>query len=327
MNQTDGYGRKINYLRISVTDRCNLRCSYCMPPEGIPLIDHNDILRYEEIVRLARLAQELGFNKFRITGGEPLVRKGISYLVKKLTGLGEDIDLSITTNGVLLAKYASELKTAGLKRINISLDTLDREKFKYITRFDLFQNVIEGIDCAIDVGFYPIKINFVVVRGVNDDEIIDFVELTKNQPLWIRFIELMPFDRNNWHSSDFVPEAEIKKLIESHYKIIEKEPPYNGSPSTDYAIEGHKGVIGFISPISRKFCDLCNRLRLTADGHILPCLHSPIEIDIRTPMRSGASDETLRHIFQQAMSAKPESHQLCGGGPIRTKRIMSKVGG
>lgn len=327
MNKIDGYGRNINYLRISVTDRCNLRCTYCMPPEGIPLISHNDILRYEEIIRLARIAYELGFKKFRITGGEPLVRKGVSHLVGELFKLDKDIDLSITTNGILLAKYALELKNAGLKRINISLDTLEKEKFRQISRFDLFHDVMEGINNAIQTGFNPIKINVVVVKDVNDDEILDFVELTKNKPLWVRFIELMPFDRNNWNESEFISEAEIKSLMETRYKLIEKEASYNGSPSKDYTIEGHKGVIGFISPISRKFCDLCNRLRLTADGYLLPCLHSSIDIDIRTPMRSGASDEELKLIFQKAMLAKPQGHDLCGSSFTRTKRVMSRVGG
>jgi len=178
MSQTDRYGREINYLRISVTDRCNLRCIYCMPPEGIPLMSHEDILSYEEITRLARLAYELGFIKFRITGGEPLVRKELSHLVRELADLGENIDLALTTNGLLLERYAEELKEASLKRINVSLDTLKREKFQRITRFNLFDRVMSGIRQAIQVGFDPIKINVVVVRGVNDDEILDFVEMT-----------------------------------------------------------------------------------------------------------------------------------------------------
>jgi cyclic pyranopterin phosphate synthase len=327
MKQKDRYGRKINYLRISVTDRCNLRCAYCMPSEGIPLIKHDDILRYEEITRIAYLAHELGFTKFRITGGEPLVRKGLHYLVRDLANLGEDLDLSITTNGILLANQALTLKDAGLKRINISLDTLNREKFKQISRFDLFSHVIEGINKAIEVGFEPIKINVVVVKNINHDEILDFVELTRSRPLWIRFIELMPFSRNNWQIDNFISENEIKKIIGAHYKLLESNPSYIGSPSTDYTIEGHKGRIGFISPISKKFCDLCNRIRLTADGHLLPCLHSPLEIDIRTPIRNGASDEAIKSILQKTMLAKPEGHGLCGKKTEKVGRVMSRVGG
>jgi len=327
MNQNDRYGRKINYLRISVTDRCNLRCVYCMPSSGIPLINHNDILRYEEIIKIAILAHELGFIKFRITGGEPLVRKGIDHLVHEFANLGNEIDLSITTNGALLAKQALSLRKAGLKRINISLDTLNRDKFQQISRFDAFQDVMEGVNKAIEVGFDPIKINVVAVKGVNDNEILDFVELTKNHPLWVRFIEFMPYSRNNWNMDNFISEDEMKKIIKTGYKILETESPYIGSPSSDYIIEGHKGGIGFISSISHKFCDLCNRLRLTADGRLLPCLHSPIEIDIRNPMRSGASDEEIKSILQKAMNAKPEEHKLCGNESENSRRVMSKVGG
>jgi cyclic pyranopterin phosphate synthase len=327
MSQTDKYGRKINYLRISVTDRCNLRCIYCMPPEGISLMSHDDILRYEEIIRLARLAHELGFTKFRITGGEPLARRGIPHLVMELAHLGENVDLALTTNGVLLARYAEELKAAGLRRINISLDTLNRERFQQISRFGLFDDVVSGIHRAIDLGFDPIKINVVVVRGVNDDEILNFVEMTKDQPLWVRFIELMPFSRNNWRDEDFVSADEIRRHIEARYGLIEVSRADVNAPAGEYRVEGHKGYIGFIAPVSRKFCDLCNRLRLTADGHLLPCLHSAMEIDIKTPMRKGASDDELKFILREATLTKPKGHTLCKDNFERTKRAMSKVGG
>jgi cyclic pyranopterin phosphate synthase len=327
MSQTDRYGRQINYLRVSVTDRCNLRCIYCMPPEGIPLMSHGDILRYEEITRLARLAHELGFTKFRITGGEPLVRKGVPDLVRELARLDENVDLAITTNGVLLAKYAEELKAAGLRRVNISLDTLNRERFQQITRFDFFDEVMDGIHSAIEVGFDPVKINVVVVRSVNDDEVLDFVEMTKDQPLWVRFIELMPFSRNNWRHEDFVSADEIRKNIKAHYQLAEVGRPDASAPAIDYRVEGHKGRIGLIAPLSGKFCDLCNRLRLTADGRLLPCLHSAIEIDIKTPMREDASDNELKLILREAMLAKPKGHTLCRDNFERTGRAMSKVGG
>ena len=327
MSQTDRYGREINYLRISITDRCNLRCIYCMPPEGIQLINHDNILSYEEIIRLARLAHELGFTKFRITGGEPSVRKGLPDLVRKLVHLNENMDLSLTTNGVLLAKYADDLKAAGLHRINISLDTLVREKFQQISRFDLLDEVLSGIRRAVEVGFDPIKINVVVVKGINDNEVIDFVKMTKDQPLWVRFIELMPFSRNNWCDENFISADEIKRSIETRYKLTEVSRSYISAPASDYLIEGYKGRIGFIAPFSKKFCDLCNRLRLTADGRLLPCLLSSIEIDIKTPMREGASDDELKVIFQKAIQTKPKGHTLCKDKFDKTRWDMSKVGG
>lgn len=327
MIQTDRYGREINYLRISVTDRCNLRCIYCMPPEGIPLMSHEDILRYEEIIRLAGLVYDLGFRKFRITGGEPLVRRGLPNLVRELAFLGENVDLSITTNGVFLTKYAEELKAAGLRRINISLDTLSKEKFQRISRLNLFDDVIGGISSAIRVGFDPIKINVVVVKGINDDEVLDFAAMTEDQPLWVRFIELMPFSRNNWREENFISADEIRRQIEAKYKLVEIMGSGGVAPAKDFLIENHKGRIGFIAPISKKFCDLCNRIRLTADGHLLPCLHSNIELDIRTPMRAGASDDELKLILQDAMLAKPMGHTLCGGNSEKAGRIMSRVGG
>ena len=325
MQQTDNYGRIINYLRISITDRCNLRCTYCMPPEGIPLMSHDDVLKYEEITRLAHLAYELGFTKFRITGGEPLVRKGVPNLVANISGFGEDIDLSLTTNGVLLVKYAEDLKSAGLHRINISLDTLDRNKFKRISRFDLFQGVMDGIKRVVEIGFYPIKINVVVVRSFNYDEILDFVEMTKDQPLWVRFIELMPFSRSEYSVEDFVSADEMKDQIETHYHLTEINGTDDSAPSRDYLVEGHKGKIGFIAPLSKKFCGHCNRIRLTADGRLLPCLMSEIEIDIKTPMRKGASDDELKLIIQSAMQKKPKEHTLCTDEKV--KRAMSRVGG
>jgi len=334
MIQYDTYGRKINYLRISITDRCNLRCVYCMPPEGIPLISHSDILRYEEIIRIARLAYDTGFRKFRITGGEPLARKGISQLIGSISRFGNNLDLSLTTNGVFLAKNAEELKASGLPRINISLDTMDREKFMKMSRFDALQDVIDGIEAAVAVGFDPVKINVVTVHGVNDNEIMDFVELTKDKPLWVRFIELMPFSRNEWSSDKFISSDDVRQIIESGYQLSLDENDIN-SPATYYNIKGHKGKIGFISPISSKFCHLCNRLRLTADGYLLPCLHSDIEYDIKSPMREGASDDELRDIFLNAIYNKPGGHELCGsvtdgcssGSTELRKRIMSRIGG
>ncbi len=320
----DNYGRRIDYFRISVTDRCNLRCSYCMPPEGIKLTSHDDILRYEEIIRLSQIAYELGFRKFRITGGEPLCRKGISHLVSGISKINTDIDLSLTTNGVLLAKYADELKSAGLSRVNISLDTLNSEKFKEITQFDLFDEVIRSIEKAIEIGFSPIKINVVVVRGVNDDEILDFVEFVKDKPLFIRFIELMPFRKNNWSKQKFISSNEIKQIIDRHYNLSNVENPSSNGPSVDYNIDGYRGKIGFISPLTEDFCGSCNRLRLSADGHLLPCLMCDIEIDIKGAMRGGATDKELMIIMQNAILNKPAGHKF---NKAHSLREMSRIGG
>lgn len=321
----DKYSRKIDYFRISVTDRCNLRCSYCMPPEGIKLISHDEILRYEEIIRLSEIAYKLGFRKFRITGGEPLCRKGISFLISGIAKINTNIDLSLTTNGVLLAKYVDELKSAGLSRVNISLDTLDRQKFKEITKSDLLDEVVNSIDKAIEVGLSPVKVNVVVVRGVNDDEILNFVEFVKDKPIFVRFIELMPFMRNNWDKEKFISSVEIKQIIDKHFNLLSIEDSYSNGPSVDYKIGGYKGKIGFISPLSEKFCGSCNRLRLTSDGHLLPCLMSNIEIDIKFAMRNGATDKELMNIMQNAIIKKPEGHRL--GKTYNTLREMSKIGG
>lgn len=321
----DSYNRRIDYFRISVTDRCNLRCLYCMPSEGIKLVSHDEILRYEEIIRLSQIVYELGFRKFRITGGEPLCRKGISYLISGIAKINSDIDLSITTNGILLSKYADELKSAGLSRVNISLDTLNKEKFKEITNFDLFEEVINSINRAIETGFDPIKINVVIVRGVNDDEILNFVEFVKDKPLFVRFIELMPFRKNNWNEKKFISSAEIRQIIDKHYNLLNIENTFLNGPSVNYKIDGYKGKIGFISPLTEKFCISCNRLRLTADGHLLPCLMSDREIDIKGPMRSGATDKELMTIIQSAILSKPKGHDL--NKTCITTREMSRIGG
>jgi cyclic pyranopterin phosphate synthase len=247
--------------------------------------------------------------------------------VEELARIDKNIDLALTTNGVLLAKYADELKSAGLSRINISLDTLNRKKFQQISRFDLFDKVMNGIEHALRVGFDPIKINVVVVRGVNDDEILDFIEITKEKPLWVRFIELMPFGRNNWSDENFISADEIKEHIETRYQLVPISRFDASSVAVDYKVDGYKGVIGFIAPLSRKFCDFCNRLRLTADGRLLPCLHSDMEINIKAPMRAGASDDELKLILREAMLAKPKEHTLCDENTVRTSRNMSKVGG
>lgn len=328
MNVTkDRYGRKINYLRISVTDRCNLRCIYCMPVEGVPLLSHDDILRFEEILRIAKISYQIGFRKFRITGGEPLLKRGIMFLIKNMATLADDIDLSMTTNGVLLSQFAFELRQIGLRRINISLDTLDRDKFRKITRFDLFDNVINGIESAISAGFSPIKINVVVMRGINDDEIVKFAELTLDKPLWVRFIEFMPFAKNGWTTDNFISFEEVKKRIEDHYKLTELYEYDVTSPAEYYKLDGAIGLIGFISPLTNRFCDHCNRLRLTSDGRLLPCLFSNKYIDIKEVLRSGGSDDDIKRILVDAVSTKPRGHDINIFANKFTDCEISKVGG
>ena len=342
----DRFGRTISYLRISVTDRCNLRCLYCMPVQGISLVQHKDILRYEEIVRLVRIAAGLGFRKFRLTGGEPLVRKGIIGLVGTLTRncpprnntenhgtsprnsvpfRGKSHSLAMTTNGVLLSEYARPLKTAGLGRINVSLDTLDRAKYQRITGFDAFDRVMAGIRKARAVGFEPLKINVVAMRGINDDEVGDFVRLAR-EGFEVRFIELMPFRvRAEGWSDRFISGAQIREKIAQTFHIRRTDEGPAAGPARMYRAEDWPGRIGFIEPISSRFCSACNRLRLTADGFLKPCLLSDVEVDLKTPLRTGATDEDIAGLFRETILEKPRGHHLKEHKiPLRT---MAQVGG
>jgi len=319
----DRFGRTISYLRISVTDRCNLRCMYCMPVQGISLVRHEDILRYEEIVRLVRIAIDLGFRKFRLTGGEPLVRKGVVELVERLAHLNEDISLAMTTNGVLLSETAHALKAAGLDRINVSLDTLDRAKYRRITGFDAFDQVMEGIREAKSVGFEPLKINVVAMRGINDDEIGDFVRLSK-EGMEVRFIELMPFRAEGWPDL-YISGAEIREEIAKSFRLRRTDEGTKAGPAKMYRAEDWPGRIGFIEPISSHFCEACNRMRLTADGFLKPCLLSDAEVDLKTPLRTGATDEDIAALFERAVWEKPRGHRLKEHRiPVRP---MAQVGG
>ena len=289
---SDSFQRPIDYLRISVTDRCNLRCIYCMPAEGVRLMSHGDILSYEEIYAVAEAAAELGINKVRITGGDPLVRAGLPKLVQMLAQIDTIDDISLTTNGVLLARYAAELKQAGLRRVNVSLDTLKPDKFEYITRGSNFTDVIKGIEVARSVGLNPIKINMVVMSGVNDDELLDFANKTITEGWHVRFIEYMPFGESAGASS-FVSVTEIRQRLEV---LGELEPclhKMGNGPAKYFRLPQAKGTIGFITPVSEHFCFRCNRLRLTADGKLRPCLLSKDEIDLRQPLRSGMSSAEL----------------------------------
>ena len=325
----DPYNRRLNYLRISLTDRCNLRCVYCMPEQGVPKLIHEDILTYEELLRLARLSVRMGIEKIRLTGGEPLVRKNILGFISSLREIPGIRDISLTTNGVLLAEQAQALWEAGVKRINISLDTLNPKKFAEITRSDFFDRVWEGIQEAQRIGFSPIKINVVALKGINDDEILSFGRLSYEKPYHIRFIEFMPVGQENgWKTERFLSSEEILKTLQTLGPLS----PVNGhgldGPAKRMAFEGAAGEIGLISPISEHFCPTCNRLRLTAEGRLRVCIFSDDESDLRTPLRQGASDEDLEAIIQEAITQKPKEHPVeLGPLPRKCQRQMSKIGG
>jgi len=325
----DSFGRNINYLRVSVTDRCNLRCIYCMPPEGVPQMPHSEVLSYEEIRAVVQAAAELGINKIRLTGGEPMVRADLPKLIRMLSGVEGIQELSLTTNGVLLKEYALELKRAGLTRVNVSLDTLKPDRFRYITRLGKLEAVLGGIEAAKEAGFELVKINTVVMRGINDDEILDFARMTYEDGWHIRFIELMPFKG----VAEFVPSSELRQRVSPLGKL-EPCSDFGGisgnGPATYYRLAGAKGTIGFISPLSEtSFCSRCNRIRLTSDGKLRPCLLGEEEVDLKAVLRSdfiGASIEELKRLIVKAVASKPEHH--LGQGNIKlVNRKMSQIGG
>lgn len=316
----DKWGRKINYLRISVTDRCNLRCKYCMPEEGIEFKKHEDILRYEEIIKIVKIGKELGINKVRITGGEPLVRKDLAELIEGLNKLKLE-DISLTTNGVLLAKQAKNLKEAGLDRVNISLDTLQKEKYKKITRRNNLEDVISGIEAAFKHNFDPVKLNMVVMKGINDDEILDFAKLSLDRELHVRFIEYMPLGEEI-NGAEYYEMDKVKEKIEKKFELIAANTEGNG-PAKYYKIPGSKGSIGFISPMSEHFCSECNRFRLTADGKFRPCLARDLEVEIPDDF----SDESIINAYKKSLSIKPIGHNLNFDDSNQRDRTMSQIGG
>jgi len=317
----DKFEREITYLRVSVTDRCNLRCKYCMPPEGIEKKRHQDILSLEDIYRIIKESTRLGIKKIRFTGGEPLVRMGLPNLIKNVSKLEGIKEITMTTNGILLSKYIKELNEAGLNRVNISLDTLKPERYKDITRGGDFNKVIEGIKSAQENDMKPIKINTVLMKGFNDDEIEDFAKLTVNHDIIVRFIELMPFGENHsWTKGKYLSNEHVLEKIDN-LKEIDYE---KGSPSRYYKIKGSKGKIGLINPISRHFCATCNRIRLTADGNIKPCLHSDLEVDMKKYLDS---DENIYKGLLKAIRKKPSKHHINEEGYNPIKRDMNKIGG
>jgi len=342
----DAYGRRIDYLRISVTDRCNLRCVYCMPEKGVPWRDMNEILSFEEIERFAAAAVEEGISKIRLTGGEPLVRKGIVEHVARLREITGIEAIAITTNGILLPRYAEKLVDAGLNRVNISLDTFDPEVYAAITRGGKLSDALAGIDAAFDAGMHPVKINVVVVRRLQQD-LLSFARLTFERPVHIRFIEYMPVGgegeqtaggacssdnaAGDWTIEDHVPSDEILERLKAEgaaaglgelEAVSRDDAPGGWGPATYYRFPGALGTIGIISPLSHHFCGECNRLRLTADGKLRTCLFSDEELDARTVLREGNAED-VRALIREALAAKPESHKM----RIGTLRRMSQIGG
>ena len=316
----DHLGREIDYLRISVTDRCNLRCIYCMPAEGVEWKSHNEMLRIEEIARVARIAAEEGIKKVRLTGGEPLVKKGI---------------VSLTTNGILLPRMAQELKDAGLDRVNISLDTLDAQKYREITRLGNIEDVFAAIDAALEYGFHPVKVNAVAVRSENQD-FLEFAKMSIERPLHVRFIEYMPVGESSggsgsgWDIHDTIPSDELRQIINEAAAaeglpalepVAKDDAPGGGGPAKYWKFPGAQGTVGFISAVSNHFCAQCNRLRLTADGKIRPCLFSDEEIDVKAALQG--SDDDVRAALYAALHVKPDAHHHREG----TDRRMSQIGG
>ncbi len=321
----DNFNRVINYLRISITDRCNLRCRYCVN-ENLKFNTHDEILRYEEIIRLVRLGAELGFKKVRLTGGEPLIRKGIEYLLNEISHTKGIEDLALTTNGVFLCEKINELKNAGLKRVNISLDSLKRERYEYITGVDAIDKVFYGIEMAIQEDLHPIKINTVIIKGFNDDEIIDFASLAERWSIHIRFIEFMPFgDPELWGPSKIVSSKEVEDIIRTVYEL---EPTINRhkGPAKMFKLKGGKGEIGFISPISTHICSECNRIRLTSDGNIMPCLFSDIKYDVKKLLRTNASDDEIKAFIKNAVKEKPNRKYEIGQIK-KCQRSLINIGG
>ena len=332
----DSHGRVIDYLRISLTDKCNFRCIYCMPAEGVCMMGHDEILRIEEIEAITRVATRIGIRSVRLTGGEPLVRRGVVDLVRALNGMPGIENISMTTNGVLLPQMASELKEAGLSRVNISLDTLDPDQFTFITRVGKIESTLKGIDAALEAGFNPVKINAVTVRSLNQD-FLGFAKLSIDRPLHVRFIEYMPVgsstgsDGTGWGKQDVVPSEELLQIINDRARaegLSELEPldgeekPIGWGPARYYAFPDAKGTVGFISPLSRHFCSECNRLRLTADGKLRPCLFSDREIDVRSALRERG-EGGVYECFLKALDLKPDEHH----DKVGTERKMSQIGG
>ncbi len=321
----DQFQRRIDYLRISITDRCNLRCRYCMPEAGVEFIDHDEVLRYEEIKQIVEVGAELGIKKIRVTGGEPLVRKGSPQLVEMLAEIPGIEEVALTTNGVLLPQLGRKLARAGLERVNISLDSLEADNFQQITRFNQFDRVWAGIKTALQEDLKPVKLNVVVIKGVNDSEISDFVELTTEYPLHVRFIEFMPGRAQDFNQAEgYISLSQIKERITNKYELQSAQVTGNG-PAEYYKIPGAVGTIGFINPISNHFCGDCNRLRLTATGDLKPCLYSQAGFNLREIVRNEQDKGKIAAQFKAAVANKPQAHTDTQDNQLPNH--MSQLGG
>ncbi|XP_020855210.1 molybdenum cofactor biosynthesis protein 1 isoform X4 [Phascolarctos cinereus] len=324
---TDSFGRKHNYLRISLTEKCNLRCQYCMPEEGVPLTPKADLLTTREILTLSRLFVKEGVDKIRLTGGEPLIRPDVVDIVAQLQQLDGLKTIAITTNGINLARLLPRLQGAGLNAINISLDSLVPAKFEFIARRKGFHKVMEGIHKAIELGFDPVKVNCVVMRGLNEDELLDFVALSEGLPLDVRFIEYMPFHGNKWNFKKMVSYTEMLDMIHQRWPELEKLPEEASSTAKAFRVPGFRGQVSFITSMSEHFCGTCNRLRITADGNLKVCLFGNSEVSLRDHLRAGASEEELLSIIGAAVGRKKQQHAGMFNIAQMKNRPMILIGG
>ncbi len=326
MSLIDAYGRKINYLRLSITDRCNLRCRYCMPEEGVSKLKHEDILSYEEILMIANASVQIGIEKIRVTGGEPLVRNGVIEFLESLSKINGLRQLVLTTNGILLKDMAEDLKRVGVQRLNISLDSLNKDTFRQITRCGDLDKVLEGIHAAEALGF-PIKMNVVAMRGINDNEFVDFASLTLEKPYAVRFIEYMPTSKESDWQSLVITGEEILDRIRKLYRLspVAAKNTLSG-PSQDFKIEDSLGTIGIITPISGHFCKECNRIRVTSSGTARSCLFDDHEYDLKPVLKSG-NMSALKEMLHSIVMNKPEQHGITNKGSEHDPFNMSKVGG
>ena len=324
----DGHGRAIGDVRISVTDRCNFRCQYCMPAEGLPWLDRSALLSYEEIERLVRLLAAMGVHDVRLTGGEPLVRKELWRLVERLAVIPDVEDLSLTTNGYLLTRQVDQLVAAGLKRINVSLDSLAPDRFFQLTRRDSLAQVLEGLEAAqAHPELRPIKVNVVALKDFTEDEVLRFAEFARQNPYEVRFIEFMPLDADRaWTRDKVLPNAEIVRMIDEVYPLEPVGRERHGT-ARRYRFADGRGEMGFISPVTEPFCGDCNRIRLTAEGELRTCLFSMTETDLREPLRSGATDDELEEIIRDAVWRKELKHHVNDPGFVQPARTMSRIGG
>ena len=321
----DGFGRVHRDLRISVTDRCNFRCTYCMPQEGMQWQRREDLLSFEEIERVAQIMVErFGVNAIRLTGGEPTVRAKLSILVAKLAAL--NVDLAMTTNGVTLPLLADELRSAGLRRINISLDSLRADRFEELTRRNELPRVLEGIEAALQAGFDPVKVNVVVMKGINDDEIVDFAHFGRERGLVVRFIEFMPLDADEgWSNDQVMTQAEILTSLSGEFELV--PITRTSAPATRWRYADGRGEVGIVASVSQSFCDSCDRVRITADGQFRNCLFAIEETDVRALLRNGASTDEIAEALQRSVSSKWAGHSINQVHFIRPRRSMSEIGG